>query len=137
MLAHYLCIVFFFFSSRRRHTRLQGDWSSDVCSSDLIALAALALSAFGGLASADITGKVNLDGKAPEQKEIDMSGVKECAAKHTDPVPEQTVVADDKGNLANVIVAIKKEEGKDLPGEVPTEAGGLHQKGCMYQPHVH
>src|SRR5205807_7258454 len=29
-------IVFFFFSSRRRHTRLQGDWSSDVCSSDLL-----------------------------------------------------------------------------------------------------
>src|SRR6266850_245842 len=27
--------VEFFFSSRRRHTRLQGDWSSDVCSSDL------------------------------------------------------------------------------------------------------
>src|SRR5574337_514314 len=29
------CWVFFFFSSRRRHTRLSGDWSSDVCSSDL------------------------------------------------------------------------------------------------------
>src|SRR5256885_15693714 len=29
------CRSFFFFSSRRRHTRLQGDWSSDVCSSDL------------------------------------------------------------------------------------------------------
>src|SRR5256885_5121740 len=28
-------VCFFFFSSRRRHTRLQGDWSSDVCSSDL------------------------------------------------------------------------------------------------------
>src|SRR5256885_11477694 len=28
--------VRFFFSSRRRHTRLQGDWSSDVCSSDLV-----------------------------------------------------------------------------------------------------
>src|SRR5256885_9598663 len=27
--------LYFFFSSRRRHTRLQGDWSSDVCSSDL------------------------------------------------------------------------------------------------------
>src|SRR5437867_10130684 len=26
---------FFFFSSRRRHTRSYGDWSSDVCSSDL------------------------------------------------------------------------------------------------------
>src|SRR3989454_1897451 len=30
-----LYFIFFFFSSRRRHTRLQGDWSSDVCSSDL------------------------------------------------------------------------------------------------------
>src|SRR6266516_408575 len=27
---------FFFFSSRRRHTRSYGDWSSDVCSSDLL-----------------------------------------------------------------------------------------------------
>src|SRR6266478_3445682 len=27
---------FFFFSSRRRHTRFDCDWSSDVCSSDLI-----------------------------------------------------------------------------------------------------
>src|SRR5574340_611421 len=27
---------FFFFSSRRRHTRSFGDWSSDVCSSDLV-----------------------------------------------------------------------------------------------------
>src|SRR5256885_9835649 len=30
--------IYFFFSSRRRHTRLQGDWSSDVCSSDLVEL---------------------------------------------------------------------------------------------------
>src|SRR6266480_5342806 len=28
-------LIFFFFSSRRRHTRLTCDWSSDVCSSDL------------------------------------------------------------------------------------------------------
>src|SRR5206468_6007355 len=28
-------IVIFFFSSRRRHTRSDRDWSSDVCSSDL------------------------------------------------------------------------------------------------------
>src|SRR5690606_41144853 len=27
--------VYFFFSSRRRHTRFSRDWSSDVCSSDL------------------------------------------------------------------------------------------------------
>src|SRR5207249_9400972 len=30
------CFVFFFFSSRRRHTRSKRDWSSDVCSSDLM-----------------------------------------------------------------------------------------------------
>src|SRR6266480_7520799 len=29
-------MFFFFFSSRRRHTRLTCDWSSDVCSSDLV-----------------------------------------------------------------------------------------------------
>src|SRR5579863_10119551 len=39
----------FFFSSRRRHTRWTGDWSSDVCSSDLSAPIAL-LAAFAALA---------------------------------------------------------------------------------------
>src|SRR3989440_4613512 len=41
-LSHYFCSLgtfrlsdcFFFFSSRRRHTRSDRDWSSDVCSSD-------------------------------------------------------------------------------------------------------
>src|SRR5829696_8015885 len=32
----------FFFSSRRLHTRLVSDWSSDVCSSDLVVALALA-----------------------------------------------------------------------------------------------
>src|SRR5215510_15407212 len=40
-------VFFFFFSSRRRHTRWPRDWSSDVCSSDLLEavgeLAAIAL----------------------------------------------------------------------------------------------
>src|SRR5699024_11660420 len=34
-------IHFFFFSSRRRHTRSKRDWSSDVCSSDLSSLGTL------------------------------------------------------------------------------------------------
>src|SRR5437762_6151166 len=33
---HIFLFFFFFFSSRRRHTRYIGDWSSDVCSSDLL-----------------------------------------------------------------------------------------------------
>src|SRR5688572_32720508 len=31
--------LWFFFSSRRRHTRFDCDWSSDVCSSDLLVIA--------------------------------------------------------------------------------------------------
>src|SRR3989449_11524472 len=45
--------IFFFFSSRRRHTRCSRDWSSDVCSSDLPLVptinSAVALWAFGHL----------------------------------------------------------------------------------------
>src|SRR5437870_2175734 len=37
-----VCFGFFFFSSRRRHTRWPRDWSSDVCSSDLRASAGTA-----------------------------------------------------------------------------------------------
>src|SRR5688572_32484182 len=34
-------LAWFFFSSRRRHTSFDCDWSSDVCSSDLVAAIAL------------------------------------------------------------------------------------------------
>lgn len=100
-------------------------------------LAALTVSA--GLsvgAMGQVTGAVKLEGKAPEMKEKDMSTVKECNDQHPDPVKDDTVVVDDKGNLANVIVSVKKEEGADLPGDVPKEAAVLDQKGCMYSPHV-
>src|SRR5215204_1771047 len=41
-------IFFFFFSSRRRHTRSLCDWSSDVCSSDLPVVIAIAFIGTGG-----------------------------------------------------------------------------------------
>src|SRR5690606_39716555 len=53
--ALYLCVVlsfsicFFFFSSRRRHTRFSRDWSSDVCSSDLQIGTATALFGLGAV----------------------------------------------------------------------------------------
>src|SRR6267142_4636612 len=58
--------AFFFFSSRRRHTRLTCDWSSDVCSSDLVARLAddvrkgafpLALSDHGLIGGGDARGE--------------------------------------------------------------------------------
>src|SRR5256886_9195555 len=48
-------IVFFFFSSRRRHTRFDCDWSSDVCSSDLI-LSTLPSAGVGALLALTVTG---------------------------------------------------------------------------------
>src|SRR5437762_5814801 len=36
----------FFFSSRRRHTRYIGDWSSDVCSSDLVTFASFVVGTY-------------------------------------------------------------------------------------------
>src|SRR5439155_14854758 len=41
--------LFFFFSSRRRHTRWPRDWSSDVCSSDLTGACVAAWAEAGGL----------------------------------------------------------------------------------------
>src|SRR5207253_8111371 len=40
---------FFFFSSRRRHTRWPRDWSSDVCSSDLHRAHKLGIAALGSV----------------------------------------------------------------------------------------
>src|SRR5438094_8638160 len=51
-----LAIITFFFSSRRRHTRSYGDWSSDVCSSDLDGLAAVVLDQREQAALADARG---------------------------------------------------------------------------------
>src|SRR3712207_7702002 len=40
--------MFFFFSSRRRHTRYWRDWSSDVCSSDLFEIKGSGMRMGGG-----------------------------------------------------------------------------------------
>src|SRR2546429_7007198 len=42
-LSRLIQLFIFFFSSRRRHTRCSRDWSSDVCSSDLLASAVQAV----------------------------------------------------------------------------------------------
>src|SRR5690348_6333761 len=58
----------FFFSSRRRHTRWTGDWSSDVCSSDLTISTALngkyvkISDSCGAVSFSSATGSANLGG---------------------------------------------------------------------------
>src|SRR5256886_12271213 len=51
---------FFFFSSRRRHTRFDCDWSSDVCSSDLLSsLMALLMTMISRKEATDITNNIS------------------------------------------------------------------------------
>src|SRR5437764_9693638 len=73
-------MLFFFFSSRRRHTRYIGDWSSDVCSSDLVdryfdaATGVMAKDAQGKLAMTEVTLKpqVTFSGeRLPTREQID------------------------------------------------------------------
>jgi hypothetical protein len=100
-------------------------------------ISAAALSA--GVASmsfGQVTGSVTLDGDAPEMAVIDMSGQKDCANQHSDPVSEETVVAGEKGELANVVISVKTDDPASLGGEVPKKAAMLDQKGCVYTPHV-
>jgi hypothetical protein len=99
-------------------------------------MAASCIFGFGPMAFSDVTGKVTLEGQAPEAKEIDMKGVAECAKLHANPVFEETVWVGEKGELANVVVSVKADEAAALGGEVPKEPALLDQKGCQYVPHV-
>src|SRR5256885_9147010 len=98
----------FFFSSRRRHTRLQGDWSSDVCSSDL--------------------GKVEIH--------IDLTGLEIGDSIHIGQVtlPEGVTPAnlDEDFTVATIVApsAMKAEEEEAAPeGEVPTLEEGEEGEG--------
>src|SRR5207245_5847679 len=46
--------LFFFFASRRRHTRCYRDWSSDVCSSDLVSSVTSTASGSGPAKALDV-----------------------------------------------------------------------------------
>src|SRR5256885_10883312 len=59
-LRHFSPYKLFFFSSRRRHTRLQGDWSSDVCSSDLVSFTSLSLLMLTSTVTLVSTGKLDV-----------------------------------------------------------------------------
>jgi plastocyanin len=101
-------------------------------------LSAAALSAAFCTASfAQISGKVTLQGTPPDMPEVKgIAAIPQCKELHKDPVYEDTVIAGDKGELANVIVFIKPAEGQKLEGPQKTDPIVLDQKGCMYSPHI-
>src|SRR2546429_1480681 len=91
----YNSLLFFFFSSRRRHTRCSRDWSSDVCSSDLVELT---------VEERSITLAINEDAQTEAAK---LDG---CYVLKTDLTPQQAnkeIVHDRYKDLASVEQAFR------------------------------
>lgn len=83
--------------------------------------------------AADITGTVTLNGKPPEEKIIDMSSVPDCSKQHAEPVKTQFYVVGPKGELKDVVVAIKADGKSTGASAAPLV---LDQKGCEYLPYI-
>src|SRR5690606_40546323 len=84
---HGLCgwLSYFFFSSRRRHTRFSRDWSSDVCSSDLRPVGGRDGGGGGGLRQAvaleDVDARARVEGaEAAAERGAPADGVADPAA---------------------------------------------------------
>src|SRR5207248_3922846 len=93
----------FFFSSRRRHTRSYGDWSSDVCSSDLIEPAA-----FNGMLT-------DASGKGPfVMHALDVVDVHIWAPSPTSAYQEQ-VRDETSGTTSSVLVLNSPKDGPLTP----------------------
>ncbi len=84
------------------------------------------------LGTASIAGKVTLTGKAPNAAKIAFDADPVCKSQHTGTANDETVIADAKGNLANVFVYVK--DGPNTAA--PSTPVVLTQHGCLYSPHV-
>src|SRR3712207_3022461 len=109
----YVCSSFlFFFSSRRRHTRYWRDWSSDVCSSDLILHQ---IDGAVGVAPFVVVPAEHLDAAAVGHGE---GGVEDAASRVADDV------AGDYGR-----VGVLEDPGELAPGGLPEGVVDLLNRG--------
>src|SRR5215213_2167845 len=107
--------MFFFFSSRRRHTRLVSDWSSDVCSSDLEEGLQLDVLAQSESVFALSNGHIGLRGNLDEGEPFGLPGTYLNGFYETRPLPYaeagygypedgQTVVNATNGKIVRLLV---------------------------------
>jgi len=85
--------------------------------------------------TATVRGEVKFVGAVPKPTPINMAADPSCAKQHPTPVLSQSLMADARGDLQNVVVFLADGlgEGKFDP---PSQPAVIEQKGCMYQPHV-
>jgi len=86
--------------------------------------------------AATVSGRVVLDGAAPQRPTIMMSADPACDKLYPRGRPAEQLIADSNGSLANAIVHVSAGLPKDYePAPVLTTAT-IDQKGCAYVPHV-
>ena len=81
----------------------------------------------------EITGAVMLKGKAPAEKEIDMSSDPHCGGHATKATTHHYVVGAN-GELANAVIFLQGVEAKATGASAPPAV--LDQKGCEYTPTI-
>lgn len=86
-----------------------------------------------GVSAADVTGKITLKGKPPEEKAIPLDPL--CGKLHQQPLKTRFYVVGQDGGLADTFVYIKEGlDGKAAPAATGTAV--LDQVGCEYVPYV-
>src|SRR6266481_2020888 len=85
--------------------------------------------------TATLSGTVKFEGEAPKRMPLKMAADPSCGKQHPTPALSEDLVINQKGELQNVIVFIADGLG-DRTFEPPSEPVVIHQKGCMYEPHV-
>lgn len=94
------------------------------------------LASTAGAAGATITGRVVFEGAPPAAKVLphQPKQVEGCCPDGKLPVlTDPTLLIDEKGNLANVVVTVEVEGTKIEPAKEPLV---IDQKGCVFEPHV-
>lgn len=86
-----------------------------------------------------VRGKVVIDGSAPVLAMLVLKGSQQKAGDElcaVDGVPNESVIADANGGLANVFIYLKKvPKGVPIP-PAPTDKIIFDQKGCSFTPHA-
>ena len=90
--------------------------------------------ASGPTGTATVSGTVAYQGEVPNLRPISMSADPACASKHTEAVPNSSLVLGANQALGNVLVYVKS----GLAGGTYTASGPavIDQRGCVYEPHV-
>src|SRR5580700_1889890 len=115
-------VFFFFFSSRRRHTRSLRDWSSDVCSSDLVIEAWTIRHARDGGRLGIVIGRLGDGRRFVARGDDGDASLLGLLASAPDPVGERVYV---RSAAAGNRVTVSRPAASEKAGGIRGEADGL------------